>query len=487
MLNHNASLLKPSKVNTLPAMSINHLPNELILLISENLPTPALNALLRTSNRFVLVLTPSLHKRALINDGTCSALYWAVARHHLPMVRIILNTGTPISQLQSVSEPLLQSAICMEDLTILRLLLEAGADTEAVPGLARRRKKGKGTALVRCGVLGLVDAARLLLAAGARERELALQCAAKWGHIEMVKLFLDHDVTINPSPMCISAKSGDEKLLNYLIQGASKDQLSLAMLDAIYSGHTNLVRILLDSGADPNHKLPRGSFQDTPLIRLFKRLYYDSSGHMESHVDIVELLISRGADVTFSSHTTAFHWACLAGPRLIRGINRPDGIIPKSAYKLLDLFLSAGMDINSPDPHGNTPVHLAVRHLARRQTPMDYLEYFVSRGADVNTVNQEGGAPLHKVAGFRKDVFMRLIELGADLSISDPSGDAPMMDVARWGMLWPDVLKWYLLRRRGGLGFNGISETALLNASRNAGLRGQVEVSKILLAGVNPG
>jgi len=477
---------------TLPAMSINHLPNELIILISESLPTPALNALLQTSNRFALVLTPSLHKRALIGDDKCSALHWAVTRCHLPMVRIILNTGTPVSQLQLVFEPVLQSAIHAKDLTILRLLLEAGADTEASPGLAREPEKGEGTALVLCGVFGLVDAARLLLSAGAREREHALRSAAKRGHIEIVKLFLDHNVTIDPSPMCIAAKFGDEKLLNYLMQGASKDQLSLAMLDAIYFGHTNLVRILLDSGADPNYKLPKpphSSKQDTPLIQLFRRLHLDPSGHMESHVDIVEMLISRGADATFSSHTTAFSWACLGGPRLIpvTDIDQPGRTIPESAYKLLDLFLSAGIEINSPDPQGNTPVHLAVRHLASRQTPIDYLEYFISRGADVNTVNNAGGAPLHKVASLRKDVFMRLIELGADLSISDPLGDAPMMDVANWGTLWPDVLKWYLRRRREGLGFNGISETALLNASRNAGLRGGVEVSKILLAGVNPG
>ena len=471
-------------------MSINHLPNELIILISESLPTPALNALLRTSNRFALVLTPSLHKRALIGDDKCSALYWAVTRCHLPMVRIILNTGTPVSQLQLVFEPVLQSAIHAKDLTILRLLLEAGADTEASPGLARGPEKGEGTALVLCGVLGLVDAARLLLAAGARERGHALRSAAEGGHIEIVKLFLDHNVTIDPSPMCIAAKFGDEKLLNYLMKGASKDQLSLAMSDAIYSGHTSLVRILLDSGADPNYKLPKppqSPNQDTLLIRLFRRLHLNPSGHMESHVDIVEMLISRGADVTFSSHTTAFSWACLGGPRLIRDIDQPGGTIPESAYKLLDLFLSAGIDINSPDPQGNTPVHLAVRHLASRSTPIDYLEYFISRGADVNTVNNAGGTPLRRVAGLRKDVFMRLIELGADLSISDPSGGEPMMDVANWGTTWPDVLKWYLRRRREGLGFNGISETALLNASRNAGLRGGVEVSKILLAGVNPG
>ncbi|KAG0643494.1 ankyrin repeat-containing domain protein [Tuber brumale] len=372
------------------------------------------------------------------------------------MVRIILSTGTPVNRLQFLNESVLQSAMRANDLTILRLLLEAGANTEA------NAIKG---------------------AAGS-----AVGSAAKSGCIEIVKLLLDHGVTIDPPPVCVSAKLGDEELLNYLIPGASKDQLNLAMQEAINSGHTNLVRILLDSGADPNCKLPRGSFLDTPLIRLFRRLYFGSSTPKESHVDIVEMLISRGADATFSSQTTAFHLACLVGPRFTKDINWPyETTREDPEYKLLDLFLSAGMNINGPDPYGDTPVHLAVRHLVYSPTPIGYLEYFISRGADVNTVNMEGRTPLHKAASSRKDVFMRLIELGADLSISDPSWDAPMVNVAGWGALWPDVLKWYLQRRRGGLGFNGISETALLNASRNAGLRGELGVSKILLAGVNPG
>ncbi|RPA94307.1 ankyrin [Choiromyces venosus 120613-1] len=473
-------------------MSLNHLPNELILLISNHLPTPALNALLRTSYRFASALTPSLHKRALINGDRSSALYWGVSKCHIPMVRIILNTGTPVDELVFQYESVLRSAICHEDLTILQLLLDAGANTEAAPQQSRRcGTKKKDTPLEFCSIFGRVDAARLLLAAGARERERALKSAAKRGLIEMVKLLLDHNVTINPSPLCVAAKCGEEELLKYLIPGVGEEELNFAMMEAINYGHTNLLRILLDSGADPNYKFTRGSFEETALIQLFKPLYHERPHMpMKSRFDIAEMLISRGADATFSPSSTssAFHWACLSGPMATKVSDPPDRIIPESAYKLLDLFLSAGMDINSLGVYGDTPVSLAVEHLSHdHQNPIDYLEYFISRGADVNTVNNSGITPLHKVVGIRKDVFVRLIELGADLSVLYPAWNMPMMDVVYWGELWPDVLQWYLQRRRDGLGFNGISETALLNASRNAGLRGKLKVSKVLLAGVNPG
>lgn len=60
--------------------------------------------------------------------------------------------------------------------------------------------------------------------------------------------------------------------------------------------------------------------------------------------------------------------------------------------------MKAGGDVNTPSESGDTPLHLAIRHLANLPTPnpdLALIEGLVCLHADVCAVSNNGNSPLH--------------------------------------------------------------------------------------------
>lgn len=105
-------------------------------------------------------------------------------------------------------------------------------------------------------------------------------------------------------------------------------------------------------------------------------------------------------------------------------------------------LLSKGVDVNSQDERGYTPLHYAAMFGQTR-----IVELMVSRGADVNTTNKENMTPLH-VAPCRsqKAVVKTLLAKGADVNARDGAGATPLAEATSRGHT--EVAE--LLRRHGG-------------------------------------
>lgn len=108
------------------------------------------------------------------------------------------------------------------------------------------------------------------------EGQTALFHAASYGHTEIVKLLIQSGADVNARP------SGR----------------STALMMAAWAGYTNTVRVLLNAGADVNSKDEKG---DTALTEAVRK----------NHLEAARLLIERGANVNTRSvdSNTPLSWA----------------------------------------------------------------------------------------------------------------------------------------------------------------------------------
>ncbi|RPB02039.1 ankyrin [Choiromyces venosus 120613-1] len=115
------------------------LPNELLILIASDLGFGDLNSLLRCNRALSILLTPLLHKRALLDKDGLAPLYWAAHEGHEHLARLLLDMGADINvrsgpnkKSENKQTPL-QAAISAKEPSpaMIKLLVERGASLEA--------------------------------------------------------------------------------------------------------------------------------------------------------------------------------------------------------------------------------------------------------------------------------------------------------------------------------------------------------------------
>ena len=201
-----------------------------------------------------------------------------------------------------------------------------------------------------------------------------LEKAVEGGLTKVVKLLLKHAdagiaIFINEGrqllPSCMHGYIEIAQLLlehgadpNLLGEGRFSDKTCLSV--ACAEGNSSLVALLLKYAANPNFCCPPRA---VPLL-------LDVISN--SKIDIVKLLLEHGADAnkTRPGCFAPIGSACFYG-----------------SLKAAELLLDHGADINAVDKDGDTPLILAIRG---RRPGRDLVQLLLERGADISLLNNEG-------------------------------------------------------------------------------------------------
>ena len=216
---------------------------------------------------------------------------------------------------------------------------------------------------------------------------------------------------------------------------------------AAQEGHLEIVKLLLDAGADVN--IPSRSGQ-TPL--------YQASG--QGYLEIVKLLLNAGADIK------------------VEGILYQ--AIKNGHLETLEFLLTAGADVNSKDYSGRTALHSATSKGRR----VEILKLLLNAGADINIQEYNGITPLYLAASQGNlEVVKLLLDAGADVNIPGRSGQTPLYRASGQGYV--EIVKLLLDAKANVDTQQCDGETALYLAAS----QGNLEIVKLLLtagANVNP-
>jgi ankyrin repeat protein len=226
-----------------------------------------------------------------------------------------------------------------------------------------------------------------------------------------------------------AALCGLERILEFLVITHSQDVHSRAFNEstalhvASDRGHGEVVRILLERGADP-------TMQDKDGWTAF---HFASS---RGHVEVVQILLEQGADLTAQAKDggTAFHFASSSGHVEVIRILLEQGADPTGRdedgrtpfhfaswgghAEVVRMLLERGADPTAQDNNGWTPFHFA-----SSSGHADVIQSLLEQGADPTTRSKVGWTRFHFASSSRHvEVIRMLLEQGADPTAQDKDG-----------------------------------------------------------------
>ena len=335
----------------------------------------------------------------------CSGDFWEKGAFTLEAVQAELDQGADPSVVGDEGTTALHWAIERDaQMEIVELLLDRGAD----PDLA----DGAGDTPLHYAV-GALGAPR----------------------VEIIDLLLDRGADIHAKnhhntpvlTMAVAAGNDHGVIQTLLARGADPNPgkntygdtpLSTAVRISAYDGDPDVVRLLLESGADATER-----YFDigVTLLHLYYYGLFESSSSSEdaaANPEIVKLLLVHGSDPSVTPDDDLFGGSILFWA-MLSGAPEPE---------VISLLLEHGASLAATHPGGLTPLHYAP-FIGSAGVAAVLLEY----AADVSARDEDGETPLHYA--MRSDavgVVRLLLEHGADASSQNHDGDTPLHLIARW-------------------------------------------------------
>ena len=197
----------------------------------------------------------------------------------------------------------------------------------------------------------------------------------------------------------IAERVGPGTIRGLLEQGAYVDQIDQQgmwpLLVAVHNGDADVVRALLDGGADANKARTDGG--STPLLMAAQ----------EGHAEVVRMLLDGGADAnkaTTDNGTTPLLWAA-----------------QKGHAEVVRMLLDGGADANkATTDNGETPLLWA-----GQEGHVEVARMLLDCGADVNKAStNDGETPLYVAAeAGHVGVVRALLESGAGVDVNAARSD----------------------------------------------------------------
>jgi uncharacterized protein len=310
-------------------------------------------------------------------------------------VKLLLSHGAdPNAKETQQGQTALMRAVAEKHSEVVRALIDRGADVRA-------RSKGGFTALLFASQQGEVASVKMLLAVGADVNErtpkngTALVVAAASGREQFAIFLLEHGADPN------AADAYGVTALHYAIPRgiAGIDSVSVVFRPSSEPPPGNmpeLVKALLAHGANPNVQIAKNFppysrspyALQTSLVGVTPFLLAAAA----ADVDLMRALLDGGADPHIKSRdgSTALMMAAGVG-RIDDRENPQDDANAREAAKLA---LMLGDDINAANQRGRTALHGAAGIGAN-----GLIQFLFERGANLNAKDRRGYTPLAIAAG----------------------------------------------------------------------------------------
>ncbi|VDI25203.1 Hypothetical predicted protein [Mytilus galloprovincialis] len=240
---------------------------------------------------------------------------------------------------------------------------------------------------------------------------LSLSCFI--GDIPMIYWCINHGVDVNKcgnnelTPLCIAAARGWTEIVRLLLDlGADYNKCEndigcSPVLLACSEGHTEIVRMLLDIGADYNECDNDGW---SPV----------KSACSEGHTEIVTMLLDIGADYNKCDNDgwSPVKSACSEGHK-----------------EIVTMLLDIGADYNKCDNDGWSPLKSACS-----EGHKEIVRMLLDIGADYNKCNKDGlSSVMLACSEGHTEIVRMLLDIGADYNKCDNAGWSPVKSACNKG------------------------------------------------------
>jgi ankyrin repeat protein len=415
-----------------------------------------------------------------VSTDSSTPLHESVRRSDVAALSVAIARGGDVNARTRYGVTPLALAALNGNTAIIETLLDAGANPNAAT-------PGGETALMTASRVGRVDAVKLLLDRGAdvnaktsARQQTALIWAVTENHPEVVRLLVGRGADVNartavtrPIGEYAPARAGFAAGEGLVRQRAlpTPDGGMTPLLFAVRDGNRDMMRLLLDLGADieqtsGNHTSPlviallngqvematellaRGTSpnaaDDYHRAALFAAIELRNRnrgtllfGDHRDPLDLIRLLLEKRADPNLRTDTTPVHgWMQLDASWV-----NFDGQTPfiraalSGDIEVMRLLLASGADPNIATKEGTTALMAAsginwVPGQTYTRSEANYVEAVtlcLDRGADVNAANSLKLTAMHGAANRGWTPIIQLLaDRGARLDAKDIAGRTPM-------------------------------------------------------------
>ena len=364
-----------------------------------------------------------LNKSVMVEDCkvgqslTNAGLHLAVQNSDRDLASLMLEWGADINGLDQIERTPLLVSLESEYLSMAVFLLERGAS------VLIEDEDGQ-TPVHLCAAIEndqdvATDTLKALLSKGA---DLNRSCSLEG--------------SINVTPLELAARVGNYESVKLLLDHAPRknitcDRFQHSLHFAALGSHTEILRLLLERGADPDR-----SFFNVPVeLFLFDEYWLGCAplhiAALNGDDHSVEQLLQSFAHVSArnSYDTTPLHMAAYTG-----------------SFSVTGLLISHGADIEAKskavfevdDASDLTPLHIAVRcrHIS-------IVRRIIEARGEVNAKDSKGQTPLHHALrrdSFTPGVIILLVKAGAAIDCQDELGETPAQIVLDRGLSFVNAL-----------------------------------------------
>jgi uncharacterized protein len=328
-----------------------------------------------------------------------TALMMAARTGKTGAIRVLVEAGADVNAKETWGgTTALMWAVSERHVDAARMLIEAGADVDArshyvaaangrgfegrTPLASRTDPKpeefasGWLTPLMFAAREGDVEMTRLLVAsradidAGAGDGKTALSMAIFNGNYEVAAYLVDSKADVNKA---------DAQRFTPLFWAVDRRNMETApnFPWMVTADPMPLIRKLLDAGASPNavvNNTPRARMREGSPRIVFATALMRAA--FAADLELVKLLLDRGADPTIISKDGETMLSAAAGLAFIHGYHR--GKLPEERLQVVTLFVELGNDVNQPDDYGITPL-MAAANIG----DIPVIQYLIDKGADL--------------------------------------------------------------------------------------------------------